>query len=315
MPDAQISHKKVDVVVVGAACLDVKARMRNDTVAGTSNPGEVRLSVGGGARNISENLARLGIQVALLSIVCEDDFGNTIIRKTQEAGVITDWVLRSCDYHSAAYIALIGSQGNLLMGVDDTQAILALTPDYIREHAALLTSARMVVVDANVPHDATETILSLCRDTNVAVALDTVAYNPALRYRDLIGSFYLVTPNQIEAQALTDLTITNEAQASLAAKRLIAAGVEIAIITCADDGVVYATPSTNGFVPALEVDVVDPTGAGNALTATVIYALLNDVPLDEAIRLGVSAATLTLDSHETVRSDLSLESLYAQLII
>lgn len=170
MPDAQISHKKVDVVVVGAACLDVKARMRNDTVAGTSNPGEVRLSVGGGARNISENLARLGIQVALLSIVCEDDFGNTIIRKTQEAGVITDWGLRSCDYHSAAYIALIGSQGNLLMGVDDTQAILALTPDYIREHAALLTSARMVVVDANVPHDATETILSLCRDTNVAVA-------------------------------------------------------------------------------------------------------------------------------------------------
>ena len=77
----------------------------------------------------------------------------------------------------------------------------------------------------------------------------------------------------------------------------------------------YATPSTSGFVPALEVDVVDPTGAGNALTATVIYALLNDIPLDEAVRLGVSAATLTLDSHETVRSDLSLESLYAQLII
>lgn len=315
MPDTQTGHENVDVVVVGAACLDVKARMRSDTVAGTSNPGEVRLSVGGGARNISENLARLGMCVALLSIVSEDDFGHTIIRQTHEAGVITDWVLRSCEYHSAAYIALLGSQGNLLMGVDDTLAILSLTPEYIRSHAALLRSARMVVVDANVPLAAAETILSICHDTNVPVALDTVAYNPALRYRDIIGSFYLVTPNQIEAQALTDVTITNEAQASLAAKRLIASGVEVAIITCADDGVVYTTPSTSGFVPALEVDVVDPTGAGNALTATVIYALLNDIPLDEAVRLGVSAATLTLDSHETVRSDLSLESLYAQLII
>lgn len=315
MSEANANHNGVDVVVIGAACLDVKARLRTDTLAGTSNPGEVRISVGGGARNISENLARLGMHVALLSVVCEDDFGDTIIRRTQEAGVVTDRVLRSCENHSAAYIALLGSQGQLLMGVDDTLALLALTPDYIREHQALLTSAQMVVIDANVPLEVAALILSLCRDSNVAVALDTVAYTPALRYRDLIGSFYLVTPNQIEAQVLTGLTITNEAQGILAAKRLIAAGVEVAIITCANDGVIYATPSTSGFVPALEVDIVDPTGAGNALTATVIYALLNDIPLDEAIRLGVSAATLTLDSAETVRPDLSLESLYAQLMI
>jgi pseudouridine kinase len=47
----------------------------------------------------------------------------------------------------------------------------------------------------------------------------------------------------------------------------------------------------------------------------VVYALLNDIPVDEAVRLGVSAAALTLDSAETVRQDLTLESLYAQLVI
>ena len=92
-------------------------------------------------------------------------------------------------------------------------------------------------------------------------------------------------------------------------------GVQIAIITLGEAGLVYATANANGYVPAIEVEITDPTGAGDALTAAVVYALLNDIPVDEAVRLGVSAATLTLDAIDTVRQDLSLESLYAQLVI
>ncbi len=305
----------VEVVVVGAACLDIKARLRGDTVAGTSNPGEVRMSIGGGARNIAENLARLGTRTALLSVVCEDDFGRTIIRQTGQAGVLTDYVLRSCDHHSASYIALLGSHGHLLVGVDDTSATAALTPDYIDDHADLLREARMVVIDANVPVESAVRLLSICNDAGVPVVLDTVAYTPALRYRHLIGSFYMVSPNEIEAQALTDVRILSESHAILAAQHLIAQGVTIAIITRADAGLVYATSALTGNVPAVEVEVVDPTGAGDALMAAVVYALLNDIPIDEAVRLGVSAAALTLSSAETVRQDLNLESLYAQLVL
>jgi pseudouridine kinase len=89
----------------------------------------------------------------------------------------------------------------------------------------------------------------------------------------------------------------------------------VAIITMAESGLVYATASSSGYVPAFDIEIIDPTGAGDALTATVVYALLNDIPVDEAVRLGVSAATLTLESDETVRQDLTLESLYAQLVI
>jgi pseudouridine kinase len=305
----------VDVVVIGAACLDVKARLRGDTIAGTSNPGDVRISIGGGARNIAENLARLGMTTALISVVCEDDFGRTIVRQTRAAGVITDYILRSCEQHSAAYIALLGSHGHLLVGVDDTIATAELTPDYIDDHAGLLTSARMVILDANVTVETAERVLALCSQVDIPVVLDPVAVTPALRYRHLIKSFAMVTPNELEAQALTDMRITNEAQARMVAKRLVSEGVQFAIVTRADAGVVYATADLSGHVPALQVEVVDPTGAGDALTAAVVYGLLNDIPIDEAVRLGVSAAALTLSSAETVRQDLSLESLYAQLVI
>jgi pseudouridine kinase len=302
------------VVVVGAACLDVKGRLAGDMVAGTSNPGLVRISVGGHARNVAENLARLGVPTALLTAVCQDDFGRTIIRQTERAGVNTDHVLVTCENHSAAYIALLNPHGHLLVGIDDTAATIALTPDYITNHADLLRGARMVMADANLPIDSAEALLSICREANIPVALDPVAYAPAQRYRDIVGAFALVTPNVVEAQALTRMPISNVDQGILAAKYLIMCGVRVALITMADQGLVYATPELSGHVPAIPIEVVDATGASDALTATVIYALLHDIPIDEAVRLGASAAALTLGSTETVRQDLNLESLYAQLV-
>lgn len=304
-----------DIVVVGAACLDIKGRLHGASVANTSNPGVVRLSIGGCARNIAENLARLGAATVLVSAVCQDDFGRTIIQHTARAGVNTDYVIRSCDQHSAAYMALLDAQGQLVLGVDDIEATHAITPDLIEDYADLLASARMVMIDANVPINSAVALLGVCRAAGVPVGLDPVAYGPALRYRQYIGQFSLVRPNAVEAQALTGMPIDTVDQAIHAAKRLVALGVEVAIITLANAGVVYATSDANGHVPAIAVEVVDPTGASDALTATVMYALLNDIPIDEAVRLGVSAAALTLGSTETVYRELSLESLYAQLMI
>jgi pseudouridine kinase len=309
------SAGRAEVVVIGAACLDVKGRLPGAALAGTSNAGAVRISAGGCARNIAENLARLGVATALLSVASGDDLGTSIVRHTERAGVDMDHVLIDPAQRAAAYIALLGDHGQLLLGVDDTVAVEAITPAYITAHRRLLQGARMVVIDANVPLLAGRTVLEVCAAADVPVALDPVAYGPALRYRDAIGQFALVVPNLVEAEVLSGVTITNVDQGIRAARALVNRGVRIAIITMSATGVVYATASASGHVPALQVEIVDPTGAGDALTAAVVYALINELPLDEAVRLGVSAATLTLDAAETVRQDLSLESLYAQLVI
>ena len=65
----------------------------------------------------------------------------------------------------------------------------------------------------------------------------------------------------------------------------------------------------------MRTPVVDTTGVGDALTAAVIFGLVNEMPLDEAVRLGVSAAALTLRTRETVAKDLSLDRLYDDLVV
>lgn len=126
----------------------------------------------------------------------------------------------------------------------------------------------------------------------------------------------MITPNALEAEALCGQPVRNRDEAIVAAKRLVSLGVEIAIITLADhQGLVYATTGESGHIPAIECEITDLTGAGDALTATVIFGLLNDFPVDEAVRLGVSAAALTLQCRETVCPNLSLDILYDKLII
>ena len=100
-----------------------------------------------------------------------------------------------------------------------------------------------------------------------------------------------------------------------AARCLVNAGVKIAMITLAEEGVVYATANASGHIPSMATEVIDSTGASDSLTATVVFGLLNDFPIDESVRLGVSAAALTLACTETVCGDLSLELLYDHLVI
>ena len=57
------------ILIIGAAGLDTKGRAIGPLQPGTSNPGSIRTSVGGVARNVAENLARLGEHAVLLSAV------------------------------------------------------------------------------------------------------------------------------------------------------------------------------------------------------------------------------------------------------
>jgi pseudouridine kinase len=114
---------------------------------------------------------------------------------------------------------------------------------------------------------------------------------------------------------LSGQSIGGEHAAIAAARTLVNAGVKTVIITLAEAGVVYASAQTSGHIPAVATDVVDTTGASDALTAAVLFGLLNDIPLDESVRLGASAAALTLACPDTVRPDLSLELLYDNLLI
>jgi pseudouridine kinase len=306
------------VLVIGAAGLDVKGRPAAKVERGTSNAGGIRSSVGGVARNIAENLARLDVDTLLLTAVGDDSNGEHVLGQAQASGIDVSESLVTDLHHTGAYMALLDHTGHLEVAIDDMDVLAAITPRYLNDRRRLFRDARMLVMDANLMPETLETVVRLATQYDLPICADPTSTNLANRLCPYVRELYMVAPNVAEANALCDgskMASEDREEAIAAAKHLVSLGVNIAIITLAEFGVVYADSEHSGHIPAIQTGVIDLTGAGDALTAGVIFGLLNDIPLDECVRLGVSAASLTLRSRDTVNPQLSVEVLYDQLII
>jgi pseudouridine kinase len=304
------------VLVIGASSLDVKGRALAPLVPGISNHGLIRSSMGGVGRNIAENLARLGVPTILLSAIGADSTGKRLLAHAAESGIDTRHVLIGPEGRTDSYLAILDHHGGMHVSIDDMNSLNRITPRYVNDRRRLFRDATMVVLDANLPPKTLKTIFRLARKYHLPVCADPTSQNLASRLCPYLDQLYMVTPNPTEAEALLRQGPINGRNAAIAAaKQLVARGVEIAVITLAEMGVCYATSNESGHIPALDIQVVDFTGAGDALSAAVIFGLLEEMPIGEAIRLGISAAALTIQTRETVCPDLSLEKLYDQLVV
>jgi pseudouridine kinase len=304
------------VLVIGASSLDVKGHARGSLEIGTSNHGRIRSSLGGVARNIAENLSCLGVPTILLSVVGEDGTGRRLLKQTADSGVDVSHVLIDPGGRTGSYLAVLDQQGGVYVSIDDVAIVNQITPRHINDRRRLFRDAAMVIIDANLSPQTLKTVFRLAQKYRVPVCADPTSKHLAPRLTSYLDKLYMVTPNTGEAEALLGRgPINDRTEAIAAAKQLVARGVEIAVITLAEMGVCYATSNESGHLPALAIEIIDLTGAGDALSAAIVFGLLEEMPVDEAIRLGVSAAALTLQSRETVCRDLSLERLYDQLIV
>jgi pseudouridine kinase len=311
-----MKHEEGHVLVIGAASTDTTGHASYALEAGSSTPGEILVSVGGVGRNVAENLARMGEYVILLSAVGDDDAGRQILRQAADCGIDVSHVRVHPDYRTAAYLAILDRGGNPVLSIDDMNINRELlTPDFIYRRRALFRDARMLVLDANLSPRALDLIFRLAGRYRIPVCADPTTATLAPRLSAHLPHLTLITPNGAEAEALCGVKVGDRESGLVAAQRLLGMGVEIVIVTLGATGLVYVTSEESGHIPAIECELIGLTGAGDALTAAVVFGLLNNLPIDESVRLGTSAAALTLQCRETVCPTLSLERLYEKLVI
>lgn len=305
------------VLVIGATLLDTKGKPVAGLEPGTSNPAEIRSSRGGTARNVAENLARLGADVVLISAVGDDPTGRQLMIQTAEAGVNLDYVQMLAGQPTGSYIALLEQDGLLSVALDDVRVMEAITPDYLNRHRGLFRDASMVMFDGSLTQAAMKTAVRLAQEYRVPLSADPASARLAYKLRPYLPNLHLVVPNQVEEAELCAVDFPGyDPSASLTlARRLLAAGVSMVVVTLSDFGLDYATADEMGYIPPSHTRMVDSTGTGDAVTAAIMFGLLNHLSPIEAIRLGAAAAAITLQTAETVVPDLSLDMLYDHLIV
>lgn len=303
------------VVLIGSACCDVRAVAGASLISSHTQTGSVRLALGGTARNIAENLARLDLATHLIAATGDDEPGHQILDHTRAAGVqFSDTASQLMPGRaSGIYLTIINEQGDLLTAIDDTAITRTITPRVIHRQRQLLRTAAFVVADATLRPQTLATIVRLCTQWGVPLCLEPVSERLARKLLPFICDAALLTPNMREAAALTGLPVRNHEEALVAARTLRDQGVETVVVTMARAGAVYVDANGSGHVPAMQTEPIDTVGTGDAQTAGLLFGLRNGFPLDEAVTFGTALASLTMQTTEAVVPGLTLDGVYAHL--
>jgi pseudouridine kinase len=305
------------ILVIGATLMDAKGKPTAGLEPSTSNPAKIRITRGGTARNVAENLGRLGADVVLITAVGQDLIGQAILAQTAEAGVNVDYALQTEGARTGGYMALLEPDGSLSVALDDVSIMESITPGYLNQHRSLFRDAAMIMMDGSLTPEAMTTAARLAAQYQIPLCADPSSARVAYKLRPFLSQLHLIVPNELEAAALLGVDFYgHDPDASLVmARQLVQAGVANAVLTLADFGLDYATSDEIGYIPGRYSQIVDNTGTGDAVTAAIIFGLTNDLPVIESIRLGAAAASLTVQTNETVVPNLSLDMLYDHLIV
>lgn len=290
-------------VVIGGANMDLKARSTARATDHTSNPGHGSMAPGGVARNIAENLARLGDRVHLVSVVGRDRMGDNLLDHTAATGVRVEHVVRT-DQATGTYTAVLDVDGELIVAIADMDATAELGPEQLQAARHVIATAGVMVLDGNLRPDTLEYALDLSPD--VRTIFEPVSVPKAAGLKAVIDArIYAVTPNRDELAALTDLPTNTDRQVLAAARSLHDRGVELVWVRLGKRGSVLSTAEGPIEIPAAPTTVEDVTGAGDAMLGAFCHVLLQGGSPEEAARFGHAAAALTIASPHTVRPDLT----------
>jgi pseudouridine kinase len=270
-----------EVIVIGGANIDIKAKAKPRHVLGTSNPGIVSTTAGGVARNIAHNLARLGRNVALISAVGDDSYGKQIIEETKQAGVDVGRIAREASAATGTYVALLDDTGNLVSAVSDMRIIDALTPPRLEPHAHCLDQARLVIVDCNVP---AATLRWLAQRYSNKLVVDPVSVDKSKKLSNL-PQLFLATPNLDQAETMFS---TREPQQ---VNQAFKARFQNLVLHAGPKGAFAMEETGMSHIAPVPSSIIDVTGAGDAATAGLINGLLQGLSLADAAARGQQAAS------------------------
>jgi sugar/nucleoside kinase (ribokinase family) len=295
------------VVALGAHVLDVLARPVTEIPEGQGGTlvEQIRLSPAGAAGGTAVTLAKLGADTFSAGAVGTDRLGDVLLAELQSHGVDTANLLRRDDVQTSASVLpirpngdrpalhVIGANGSY--GLDDVPWDVVESADYLHMGGPEFLGP-----------EAAAQILEFCRDHDVTTSVDVLAdgWPELLDMLDpILAHIDWFLPNDDQARSLTGVDDLDEAVAALRDR-----GVSGVAATCGAEGSLMVDASGSVRVPALDIEVVDTTGCGDAFTAGFLRGLSLGRDPASAAELGTAAAALVAQGLGSDAGDFDLDT-------
>lgn len=305
----RLDSSAAPVLVIGAANMDIAAWTPHGLAPGDSTPGTIRHAPGGVARNVAENLARLGHAVQLLCAVGDDLFGRSLLAQTSAAGVDVGGCWVWPDAATSTYLSLHGADGDMAVAVNDMAIVDRIAPAHLAPCAPWLRRCAALVLDGNLSPEALGWLFDQAGNTPVFV--DPVSAFKCRRFLPWLARVHTLKVNRIEAQALRGEALDSDDALVDCARWLHSQGVRQVVLSLGARGAFWSTVEGGcGWSPALPVVVHNATGAGDALMAGLLHGHLHGRSLAESLPFASACAALTLTVPQANHPGLSVERVH-----
>ncbi len=283
------------VLVGGAINTDLvattpRAPDRGETVSGTG----FAIYGGGKGANQAVAVARSGAQVAIVGGVGDDTFGRDRLADLNAERIGTGTVQTVVGQPSGVALITIERGGdNRIVYVPG--ATLALDPELVASGIGEEPIAVLLLTLELAPEVVDQLVERARRDGATVILNATPEPEGAARLLDRID---VLVVNESEALALRgDDLAAGDDEWERIGRDLVAQGPTAVVLTIGADGAVLVTREQASRIPAIPVDVVDTTGAGDTLCGALSASLARGQSLEEAVRHGVVAGSLACTRH------------------
>jgi ribokinase len=284
---------RTGVAVVGSINADLAAfgsplPRPGETVIGT----DFSLVLGGKGANQAIAAVRAGAPTYLIGAVGDDFFRDLTLGALADEGVDVTAVRIVDGSTGIAHIRVdaVSAQNDIMIVPNANHR---LSPDNVEASLrSLRDHVSVVLMQLEIPLIVVQRVAEVCQDCLLRLVLDPA---PAqLIPPEVWPRVSVVKPNELEAEVLTGIPVTDRRSAEQAARWFLDRGVSVAMITRGAHGVVVVEPGGVAEYPAFPATPVDTTAAGDAFSGALGASLARGASLPEALGRGLAAGALAV---------------------
>ncbi|CAH8190857.1 MULTISPECIES: ribokinase [Vibrio] len=246
---------------------------------------------GGKGANQAVAAARLNADTGFIACVGDDAFGINIRESFKLDGINISGVKMQPNCPTGIAMIQVSDSGENSICIS-AEANAKLTAQVIESDLANIGAASYLLMQLETPIDGIIKAAQFAKENRTNVILNPA---PARELPDtLLACVDVITPNETEAQVLTGITVDDDQSAQLAANELHKKGIEIVLITLGAKGVWLSQNGRGVLIPGFKVDATDTTAAGDTFNGALVTGLLEDMPLESAIKFAHAAAAISV---------------------
>ena len=287
------------LLIIGGSNIDYIGHLNHQMILKDSNVGTLAMSFGGVGRNITENLARLGLPITFATAIGSDPTSLKMKEILTNLGV--KLVLKETMLPSASYVAFINPEHDMEVALCDSRITEEMDEAFIDSIGDLIQKHQMIVIDGNLSQSTIDYFFHKVKGHEIFV--DAISTAKAMKFRHHLSEITLFKANIYEARAI----LHQETDAKALLKEFLAKGLQNVIITQGLDPIVYAYHGKCYESPVKPADhVVNATGAGDAFLSGIIACLLRGETNHQAmIEYAKKMSYWTLQAEEAVNPNIA----------